>query len=100
MKYFRVFDPLDCLAEGSAHIPDAHEKTTLLRLVLQSDTGLPQAARPPRQSRRGGTGPHCRHASTPGGPPSMGAPDSASLRGRSAALSAVWWEPDGSSLPG
>ncbi len=27
---FRVFDPLDFLAEVSAHIPDAHEKTTLL----------------------------------------------------------------------
>jgi len=26
---FRVFDPLDFLAEVSAHIPDAHEKTTL-----------------------------------------------------------------------
>ena len=25
----RVFDPLDFLAEVSAHIPDAHEKTTL-----------------------------------------------------------------------
>jgi Putative transposase len=27
---FRVFDPLDFLAEVSAHIPDSHEKTTLL----------------------------------------------------------------------
>ena len=26
---FRVFDPLDFLAEVSAHIPDPHEKTTL-----------------------------------------------------------------------
>ena len=26
---FRVFDPLDFLAEVSAHIPDSHEKTTL-----------------------------------------------------------------------
>jgi hypothetical protein len=26
---FRVFDPLDFLAEVSAHIPDAHEKPTL-----------------------------------------------------------------------
>ena len=26
---FRVFDPVDFLAEVSAHIPDAHEKTTL-----------------------------------------------------------------------
>ncbi len=26
---FRVFDPLDFLAEVSAHLPDAHEKTTL-----------------------------------------------------------------------
>jgi hypothetical protein len=26
---FRVFDPLDFLAEVSTHIPDAHEKTTL-----------------------------------------------------------------------
>ena len=26
---FRVFDPLDFLAEVSAHIPDAHEKTTI-----------------------------------------------------------------------
>jgi hypothetical protein len=26
---FRVFDPLDFLAEVSAHIPEAHEKTTL-----------------------------------------------------------------------
>jgi Putative transposase len=26
---FRVFEPLDILAEVSAHIPDAHEKTTL-----------------------------------------------------------------------
>ena len=26
---FRVFDPLDFLAEVSAHFPDAHEKTTL-----------------------------------------------------------------------
>ena len=26
---FRVLDPLDFLAEVSAHIPDAHEKTTL-----------------------------------------------------------------------
>jgi len=26
---FRVFDPLDFLAEVSAHIPDAHEKSTL-----------------------------------------------------------------------
>jgi hypothetical protein len=26
---FRVFDPLDFLAEVSAHVPDAHEKTTL-----------------------------------------------------------------------
>jgi hypothetical protein len=26
---FRVFDPLDFLAEVSAHIPDTHEKTTL-----------------------------------------------------------------------
>lgn len=26
---FRVFDPLNFLAEVSAHIPDAHEKTTL-----------------------------------------------------------------------
>ena len=25
----RVFDPLDFLAEVSAHIPDVHEKTTL-----------------------------------------------------------------------
>ena len=69
-------------------------------LATKSDTGLPQAARPPRQSRRGGTGPHCRHASTPGGPPSVDAPDSASLRVRSAALSAVRWVPDGSSLLG
>jgi hypothetical protein len=27
---FRIFDPLDFLAEVSAHIPDPHEKTTLL----------------------------------------------------------------------
>ncbi len=26
---FRVFDPMDFLAEVSAHIPDSHEKTTL-----------------------------------------------------------------------
>ena len=26
---FRVFDPVDFLAEGSAHIPDPHEQTTL-----------------------------------------------------------------------
>ncbi len=56
---FRVFDALDFLAEVSAHIPDAHEKTTLFygwysnrRLGHRSKRGLlgeaPRWSQPPR----------------------------------------------------
>jgi hypothetical protein len=41
---FRVFDPLDFLAEGSAHIPDAHEKTTLSPTYLDNTWPLAYAA--------------------------------------------------------
>ena len=59
----RVFDPLDFLAEVSAHIPDAHEKTTLFygwysnrsaELATKPDTRLPQATRAPRGRLAGG----------------------------------------------
>ena len=62
----RVSDPLDLLAEMSAHIPDPHEKTTLFydwysngsaELATKPDTGSPQAPRPARERRRGGAAP-------------------------------------------
>jgi hypothetical protein len=36
---FRVFDPLDFLAEVSAHIPGPHEKTTLFYSWYSNRTG-------------------------------------------------------------
>ena len=59
---FRVFDPLDFLAEVSAHIPDAHEKTTLFYGWYSNRTrgyrkqhGLLGSAQPPDPAADEGT---------------------------------------------
>ena len=56
---------------------------------LQSHARLPQATRVARERRSAGPTPRPGCPGAPGGPPIMGAPDSSSLRGRSAALSPV-----------
>jgi hypothetical protein len=56
---FRVFNPLDFLAEVSAHLPDAHEKTTLFYGWYSNRTrghrkqhGLLGSAQPPMKALR------------------------------------------------